>query len=483
MKEVGYKYKDGSVESILQESIAKTLDIKADLIKISQTQDKKFGDLTTSIAMSLAKEKGQNPFDIATKIKEGIVEIKGVSKVEVIKPGFVNFIISSDLIKEELLTIDENFGKNDEHKGAQIMVEYGQPNTHKALTIGHVKSAITGLAVSRMYEQVGYKVFQVNYFGDFGPYVVQTIYSLFLKVKPNFVLADINNDLVEKAKRYIDEVANKEGYKPVIELIAELYSFGSKEYKAESTSSQIIKEMNNMLFDKSNECLNEIYKYTREICIQYQDKFFADLGVKYDRQYPESEVFENGEKIVKENIGEIFIEDDGAVIFPGEKYKLSRYVFLTGEGNPTYSGKELGLAILKFKEHPDLEFSLVLTSVEQNEYFKVVIKALELIYPEMVGKYRHLGFGWLLFDNKKASSRQGNKSFAYFDMIDEAVNLAKEKISALKEYTKDDIDNISKKIAIAGFKFNILSHEFHKDIIRQCRIIINILCKSNVDIK
>ncbi|MCK9368923.1 arginine--tRNA ligase [Candidatus Dojkabacteria bacterium] len=464
MKETTYTYPKGSVELNIQENISKILEVDSYIIKISMTQDKKFGDLTTSIAMSLAKERRENPFDIANKIKEGIGNIKGVSRIEVIKPGFVNFFVSNELIREELLAIDENFGKSDEHKDSQIMVEYGQPNTHKTITVGHVKSAITGLAVARLYENVGYDVVHANYFGDFGPYVAKTLYALFLKVKQDFSISDLNDENVNKAVAYIEDIKEKEGLKGVMSLISELYAQATKLCEDEDGLTGVIKDINNLLFENGSKPLNKIYKYTRELCIQFQDQFFGDLGVKYDRQYPESEVSENGKKIVKENIGKVFIEDKGAVIFPGEKYKMSRYVFLTEQGNPTYSGKDLGLAVLKFKEYPKLEFSLVLTSVEQNDYFNVLIKVLELIFPEIGKKYRHIGFGWLLFGNKKTSARKGDKAFTYDVMINEAITIAKEKISALKEYSKDDIDNISKKIAIAGFKFNILSRELHKDI-------------------
>ncbi len=457
-----FLYAKGSIEELIQTGVSKVLNIEPSEVIVSRTGDSRFGDFTTPIAMKMAGKLGRNPLEIAEQISKEFPQDDKVSKVEFIKPGFANFYLSSSYLKQSLQEIKETFGQSKEYQGRRIMVEYGQPNTHKSVTVGHVKSAITGLSISRLYENLGYEVIHANYFGDIGPYVAKTLYALISKVKPEFVVGDLNQEVIDSAYALVEEKLKSDGFRGVKEFVSDLYVEASKEFETEDSVTGVVKEINNLLFTKKNQFINQIYDKTRQVCIEYLNDFFGSLGVKYDRQYPESEVSELGKEIVQKNTGGVFVKDDGAIIFPGDKYKMSRWVFLTSEGNPTYSGKEIGLIETKFQEYPDLEFALVTTSVEQNEYFRGVIKAFELIKPEMVGKYRHLGFGWLLLDNKKTSSRKG--TVGYDEMIEEAMEIAKSKISQLKEYSVEDIEKISRAIAVAGFKFNILSHEFHKDI-------------------
>lgn len=461
-KDKGYVYINGSAQFEIQKLVSDALGVEPSIVLVSQTQDSKFGDFTSPVAMRLSKELKKSPIQIAQQLVEKIGENELLEKAEAVAPGYINFFLSQKYLKNMLVKIDENFGVLDEKKGKKIMVEYGQPNTHKAVTVGHVKSAITGMSVARLYENLGYDVIHANYFGDLGPYVAKSLYSLLNKVGKVEAVSDITPELVEKAIALVETIKKEGGYGELKEYFGNLYVEASKVYESDDEITGIIKEINALLFNKENEYVNKIYQYTKEICIEYLNDFFGSLGVKYDRQYPESEVWERGSELVKENIGKIFKEDSGAVIFEGKDYKLSNWVFLTGQGNPTYSGKELGLIDLKFKEYPDLDFGLVLTSVEQNEYFKGVIKAWELMHPEMIGRYRHIGFGWLLLNNKKTSSRGG--TVGYDQMIEEAIEIAKTKISGLKEYSVDEINNISEVVAKSGFKFNILSHEFHKDI-------------------
>ncbi len=458
----GFVYINGSAQSEIQEKIALALNIEGKDVQVSQTQDMKYGDYTSPIALKLSKELKKNPLEIAGEIVSEIEGDEMFEKVQAVAPGFLNFYLSKKYLLEKIVKIDENFGVLDEEKGKKILVEYGQPNTHKAVTVGHVKSAITGMSIARLYENLGYDVVHVNYFGDLGPYVAKSLYTLLGKVKEIKELSDIDEKSVDMAIEIVEGIKKEGGYPKLKEYFGELYVEASKVYESDEDITGIIKDINMKLFDKEHEHINRIYEYTRDICIEYLNDFFKTLGVKYDRQYPESEVAQPGKEIVLANLNKVFVEDQGATIFKGQDYKMSNWVFLTSQGNPTYSGKELGLIQLKFKEYPDAEFALVLTSVEQNEYFRGVIKAWELINPGMVGKYRHIGFGWLLLGNKKTSSRTGTVS--YEDMLAEAKEIAKNKISEIKEYSIDEIDGISEAIAKAGFKFNILSHEFHKDI-------------------
>jgi arginyl-tRNA synthetase len=102
----------------------------------------------------------------------------------------------------------------------------------------------------------------------------------------------------------------------------------------------------------------------------------------------------------------IFEKSNGAVIFPGEKYDLHNRVFINSIGLPTYEAKELGLAKIKDRDFV-YDQSIVITGNEVNDYFKVLLKAIELLDPQISKKTTHVGHGMLRLPEGKMSSRTG----------------------------------------------------------------------------
>ena len=429
------------------------LEVELGEVELSKTQDEKFGDLTTNIALKLSKQIGKNPREIADALKANLLVVDqeksvlselSVKNVEIAGPGFLNFYLEEKVFLEnlgEVLEKKENYGKWEIGSG-KVMVEFGQPNTHKAMTAGHIKSGVTGLSVARIIRNLGFDVIQANYYSDIGLNSAKCTWAFLHKGEPK----DFNSWDLEAQMAYINEC----------------YVFGHKTFKEDEKVAEEIKAINKANYEKIDSETYQTYIKLRDISKKHQDEVFESLGVKFDREYPESEVAEDGLKIVKENLGKIFVEDQGAIIFEGEKYGLNRWVFTNSLGLPTYSGKDLGLAYKKLHEYP-LEFSLVLTSVEQSNYFAAVIKALELIDEKFIGKYFHIGYGWLLRDNKKMSSKSGN-GVSVKGLFDDAYKFAREKISESKNFNEEEIKNITENVVLAGLKFLFLSREFHIDI-------------------
>ena len=135
----------------IKDSIAKQIEIflKEKEIESSFTldipKDKSHGDLSTNIALAISKKLGKNPRDLATELKEYLEKSKidGVKSIEIAGAGFLNFKIDEDPLTtlNEIVSKDLEYGK-EEKKNKKVMVEYGQPNTHKALQIGDRKSVV-----------------------------------------------------------------------------------------------------------------------------------------------------------------------------------------------------------------------------------------------------------------------------------------------------------------------------------------------------
>lgn len=406
-----------------------------------------FGDYSCNVAMKLAGKLKMNPLEVAEEIKNQISKIKNseFEKIEVVKPGFLNFFMVPEAMKKVLIDIEkekDSFGSSDLGKGKTAIVEFGQPNTHKAITVGHLKSAVSGLSVVKLFEALGYKVIKANYFGDVGMHVAKATWGMMKEGVPE------DFDSWDSGKK--------------MEFIDKAYVASAKAFKENKEAEAEIRQINKDVYAKADNDNYKWYQKIRKWSIEHQDEVFASLGIEYDRQYPESEVFQEAVEIVKKHQGEVFQESEGAVIYDGEKEGLTTWVFLTGEGNPTYSGKDLALAMKKFSEY-DPDLSIVTTSVEQADYFKVIIHVLEKIDAAFKGRYKHIPFGWLLMGGKKTSSRMG-KTVKCVQVLAEARQEAKKKIAIDKEYDEKTKKEIIEKVALSGLKFLILSHEFHKNI-------------------
>ena len=149
------------IEKLIIESLAAAFDgLEPTTVELEHPADPEHGEWSTNVALKLTKQLAQPPRAIAEKllaqIQQNLPEF--VEKVAVAGPGFINFQLSPKAYLQELLEVGSQFGRSKIGDGKTIMIEFGQPNTHKAFHVGHLKSAISGLAMVKLYENLGYKV-------------------------------------------------------------------------------------------------------------------------------------------------------------------------------------------------------------------------------------------------------------------------------------------------------------------------------------
>lgn len=414
-------------------------------IELSAPPKPEMGDLAFA-CFALAKEMKKNPVEVAKELKEKLdSRLLGndsvVEKVEAFGP-YVNFFLNSKVLAKNVLNSTEkkDFGTSKLGKGKKIMVEYAQPNTHKPLHIGHLRNLTTGESLSRIFENAGYKVFRANFQGDVGLHIAKCFWGIF-QSKDEYETVK-NKSVVDKA-----------------EFLGRVYALGGQAYEKDDQAKAEILALNEKIYSKDKE-VYKIYKETREWSLQYFDHIYQRLGAKFDRLYFESETFEEGKKIVLDNLKKgIFKESEGAVIFEGEKLGLHNRVFLNSKGLPTYEAKDLALAKMQLQEKPEKIFHVV--GKEQTEYFKVIFKAIEAVFPKSIGVENHLMYGWVSLKEGKMSSRTGNVVLGEW-LLDEV----KSKISEIiKEHQIKDFDETAEKIAVSAVKYMFLHTSATNDIV------------------
>ena len=399
------------------------------------------GDFSSNISMVHAKALKISPKVLAEKLVE---ECKknlpaDITSVEVAGPGFINFKVADSYFSKKILEVlkdAENFGKLASDKGKKVMVEYTDPNPFKIFHIGHLMANTIGESISRVVEFSGAKVIRACYQGDVGLHVAKTIWAI-----------------LEDGE-----------YKNDIKYLGDMYVIGSTKYEDDEIAKKEIVEVNKKVFEKSDTEINKIYDAGRKLSLEYFDSIYKKLGTKFDEFFFESEVADDGIKIVKEFLKKgIFEESEGAVVFPGEKYGEHTRVFINSQGLPTYEAKELGLTDLKFKKYPDMTESVVITANEQNAYFKVLLAAIKAISPEKAEKMKHLSHGILRPSTGKMSSRKGN-IVAAETLLEEFESLVDEKIKD-REFSDAEKAEVRREVAVAGLKYTILRQAIGGDVI------------------
>ncbi len=402
-----------NIRECLKTEIAKLFDVEI-LPEVTVAPEGQ-GDYACNAAMRVAgrlKAKGETraPREIAELLaKEIEVSDLGFS-VEVAGPGFLNFIARDEYWKTKLAEIEADFEKNiscDEYSGKTVICEFSDPNPFKVLHVGHLYTSIVGDAISRLVEFAGGKVIRANFGGDVGLHVAKTIYALLQD--PNWSSADT----LKSARSSLRSAEDSSSPALTPEVLAKAYVKGTQLYEDDEAAKAEIVKLNKKIYEIAENNLHdselaELYWKGREISYQYFEDFYKRVGVKFDKYYPESTVALRGLSEVKAQVGDVYEESNGAVVFPGEKYGLHTRVFVNAEGLPTYEAKDVGLLFTKWDDY-HFDKSIVITGNDIIDYMKVVLKSVSLYAPELVERTKHITHGNVrLPGNEKMSSRKGN---------------------------------------------------------------------------
>ena len=334
--------------------------------------------------------------------------------------------------------------KDLELAGKRVVVEYTDPNPFKVMHIGHLFSNTVGESISRLLEFSGAIVKRANYQGDVGLHVAKVLWGLkSLMEKEGFSLSDMEKMPLEER----------------VSILGRAYALGATAYKEDERAKEEIKKINVMVYSKDRG-IWETYEKGRKWSLDYFERIYKRLGTRFDFYFFESDTGEIGKKIVEANIGKVFEESEGAIVFPGEKYGLHTRVFINSLGLPTYEAKDLGLAHLKW-ETWQYDRSIIITANEVDEYFKVILKALELVNPELGKRTMHLSHGFVRLPEGKMSSRTGNVITAEW-LLDETKKKIMEMVRSMgRGISEEDAD----RIGVAAIKYALLRSAIGKDVV------------------
>ena len=344
-----------------------------------------FGDASTNVALQLAKPLGKNPREIAEEIAEKLRETGEYEAVDVAGPGFINVTFGSGALLEQI-----SREPSAPRLGETIVIETNTPTPFKAMHIGHAFNAILGDTIANLLAVSGGKVYRVSYHGDVGLHVGKSMYALL-----RYAAGDFDK---------IEAISGAERNS----FMSKMYAEGSRAYKEDEAAKVEIHDLAEQSFEPKTALYTQIYNLCKAWSFEQIDYLVARLGNQPTvYRFFESDADHRGVDVVKKHVPDVFQESDGALIFKGSEHGSFDNVFVGSNGRGLYAARDLGLMLLKNEQfHPDKSY--IVTAEEQRDYFKGVIAAAGLVWPERKDVTVNISTGTVKLSTGKMSSRDGD---------------------------------------------------------------------------
>ena len=290
-----------TINVLQKETKLPSFEIPSVLVNYPENED--YGDFSTNLAMKIGKIIKKSPLEIAEMIKKHFKDDQSFfAKIEVVKPGFINFFLSKDIIQKqvkEILKQDKNFGNTNIGGGKKIQVEFISANPTGPLTVANARGGPMGDVIGSILDKVGFKVEKAYYINNYGNQVMALGHSV------------LQDDKAEYKGEYIKDLARKIKEKDP--------------YKAGQKAVEIIVDM--------------IKKTT------------DNMGIQYNEWISESDFHEKGkvDELIN-SLGKLVYEKEGAVWFKSTKFGDKRdRVLIKSDKWKTYLAGDLALHDYKLK--------------------------------------------------------------------------------------------------------------------------------------
>ena len=162
------------------------LELPVDRITVEPPRDPSHGDISSNVAMVLAKAAGRSPRDLASAVAAGLTENRHVAGVEVAGPGFVNIRVAAGLWHDcvrKILELGPQYGNSNLGAGQVVNVEYVSANPTGPMHVGHARGAVIGDVLASLLVKAGHEVTREYYVNDAGAQIQSLGESLFLRYR------------------------------------------------------------------------------------------------------------------------------------------------------------------------------------------------------------------------------------------------------------------------------------------------------------
>jgi arginyl-tRNA synthetase len=391
-----------------------------------------------------AKELKRAPNLVAKELAAKVVPDAVIAKAEA-AGSYLNLFLNRETVIRsavtQILKEKERYGAGG-HKKERVMIEYSQPNTHKAFHVGHLRGTSIGEALARILRHAGFDVVQANYSGDTGMHVAKWLWCY---------------------TRFHKGEGPPKGEKGA--WLASIYVEAVKRLDEKPELQADVDRVNLALDEGKEKELLRLWKETRQWSIEEFKRIYKELDARFDVWWFEREMEARAKavsrELVKKGIAEV---SDDAVIVNLEKEGLGVWVLLRKDGTPLYSAKDLALAEKKFTEYR-IGRSVYVIGRAQALHMQQLFRTLELMRFEQAKRCFHLDYEEVRLPEGKISSRTG-QNILYTDVRDEVFAYTEKEVrSRHDDWSDEKIQGVVKAVAVCALKFEMVYRDHNRPIV------------------
>tara|TARA_R110002072_G_scaffold66499_1_gene163883 strand:- start:42632 stop:44413 length:1782 start_codon:yes stop_codon:yes gene_type:complete len=448
----------------IKTAVQENYNVSLEEVEFQATRKDFEGDVTVVVFSMLRTVKG-NPVQIGETIGQYLVtHVDEVSKFNVVK-GFLNLVLSDQHYLNSFTSIENfsTFGTVPTTADA-MMVEYASPNTNKPLHLGHVRNVLLGYSVAEILKASGKKVYKTQIINDRGIHICKSMLAW-----QRYGNGETPQSSGLKGDKLVGNYYVKfdQEYKKELEQLVA----GGTPTEAAKTSAPLLLEAQEMLrkWEAGDDDVVSLWKKMNGWVYEGFDATYENIGVDFDKNYYESDTYLLGKDFIEQGLQKgVFEKDpDGSVWCDLTDEGLDRKIVLRSDGTAVYMTQDIGTAIQRVKDFPDVNGMIYTVGNEQDYHFKVLFLILKKLGFSWAENLYHLSYGMVDLPSGKMKSREGTVVDAD-DLIDDMAATAKkisEELGKIDDFSEEEKENLYKTIGLGALKYYILKVDPRKRIL------------------
>ena len=409
-------------------------------------------------ALSAAKAYKCAPIQIATAVAEKL-DSDDFSMCDAVMPGFINLKLSDSFLQKylEAMRTAQDFGVEKLGAGKTVIVDYGGPNVAKPLHIGHLRSAIIGESLKRLYKFFGYNTIGDIHLGDWGLQMGLIIAELQAR-QPGLCYFD---------ESYTGEYPAEPPF--TISELEEIYPSAAAKKKDDAAFAELAHTATFQL-QQGRPGYRALWKHIMHVSLADMRKIYDHLDVYFESWLGESDADPYIPAMIDElKARGLAVPSEGAWVIPvaeeGDKKEVPPCILIKSDGSAIYATTDLATMVQRMQDfRPDKMFYI--TDKRQALHFEQIFRAAKKsgIVPADT-ELEHLGFGTMNgADGKPFKTREGGV-MRLERLIAEMTDFVRAKVVENKIVAEDEVEETTKKIALAALKYGDLSNQPTKDYV------------------
>ena len=465
-----------TIETKVKEGFLALYTVEIPSVEFQATRKEFEGDITVVVFPMLRYKKG-NPVQIGEDLGKYLVaNVKEITNYNVVK-GFLNLVIEdsvyTNFFNAAYANADFGFIKPSADEKA-VMVEYSSPNTNKPLHLGHIRNNLLGYSVAEIIKASGKNVYKTQIINDRGIHICKSMLA-WEKYAPNgsdgqkeTPETTLNTEL-RKGDKLVGNYYVKfdQEYK---KEIAQLIAKGKTEEEAKKQAPLLIAAQQMLLkWEAGDTQVVSLWETMNSWVYSGFEVTYKNMGVNFDTLYYESNTYLLGKDVVAQGIEKgVFIKkEDGSVWCDLTEDGLDEKIVLRSDGTAVYMTQDIGTAIQRVKDFPDVGGMVYTVGNEQDYHFQVLFLILKKLGFDWSQQLHHLSYGMVDLPSGKMKSREGTVVDADELMLEmtATARTISEELGKLEGYSEEEKNELYETIGLGALKYFILKVDPKKRIL------------------